>query len=138
MGCSCLPMTKYAFEGTRFIQQIDKPEHVKFTSIAGRIECLKIALFGLGYTIISPVGAALACKDLYTDKKSNPLDVLIAIVVSPIFILFCSLRCLLGGLLHPAIALKYIPPEPNDKFCACAGGSTGCALNNIQTVNKEK
>ena len=113
MGCSCLPLTKDAFEGTCFRMKIDKPEHVKFTSIAGRIECLMLALLALGYSIISPVCAARHCKDRYTDKKSNPLDVLIVILVSPIFMLLLTLRSLLGALIHPAIAYRmYTPPKP--------------------------
>ena len=112
MGCSCLPLTADFAKMTCPRETTNDTELVKFTSIAGRIDNLKQTIICLALMIASPVLVVIDACERYKSKKSNPLDVLIVIVVSPIFMLLFSLRCLLGALIHPAIALKYIPPEP--------------------------
>ena len=109
MGCSCLPLTKSLVKMTCWREGFFAGEDVNFTSIDQRVKCLSEAFFMLCCSIISPVCAVIECKDRYTQEESNPLDALIMIITAPIFFLLGSLRCLLGALIHPGIALEYTP-----------------------------
>ena len=117
MGCSCLPLTTGLAKLGCFREITTRTEAFnKFTSINGRVECLKHTLIGAGFTIVSPVWAAIKCIPRYRKEKSNPLDLLIAIVTAPIFLLLFTLRSLLGALIHPAIAYRmYTPPKQREQ-----------------------
>ena len=107
MGCSCLPLTRELAKFACFREITSRAEaYNKFTSINGRVECLKHTIMAAGFTIVGPVYAAINCIPRYQEEQSNPLDLLIAIVTAPIFFLLLTLRSLLGALIHPAIVYR--------------------------------
>ena len=98
--------TRKASEATDF------EDTCKFTSLKWRVSSLMSAIGHIGVLIISPVLTPVVCYRHYKRMKSNPLDVLIFIVVAPILLALKSIRFLLGCLIHPRIAYR-APPQPS-------------------------
>lgn len=84
----------------------------KFKSPAGRIDCLIAALMYPFFAALSPLCVAYECKkEFKLNRKINPLDVFVSLLVAPIFFSLATVRTLLGAIIHPGIVYRAKRPR---------------------------